>query len=174
MTALEVIAKARAQGLTLTRVGDRLHFRGPAGALTIQLREELLAAKPEIMGVLRDVTSRQTIVVGAFASAYGRLATRAASIWPEGGLMILQRHRPELYRGFQRAEEHAEEAGCAYARGEAGWEVFSAAVQLWENHLARAAEVLQALCATCGGVLADPGRDSSATRCAACSGTKSR
>lgn len=54
MTALAFIDRLRAEGITLTARGDRLHVAAPSGAATADLREELARRKAELLEALAD------------------------------------------------------------------------------------------------------------------------
>ena len=53
MTAQQAIEEARSRGIVLTPAGARLRFRGPKGALSKELKRELVRHKPEILVLLR-------------------------------------------------------------------------------------------------------------------------
>ena len=52
MTALQLIARLREQGIRITAVDGELELDAPAGALTPELREELIRSKPELLRLL--------------------------------------------------------------------------------------------------------------------------
>jgi len=52
VTALELIAELREQGIRITAVDGELEVDAPAGALTPELRERIVARKPELLRLL--------------------------------------------------------------------------------------------------------------------------
>jgi hypothetical protein len=53
MTALELLETLKRRGVDLDPVGESLHYRAPAGALTPDLRQALAAHKAEVLAHLR-------------------------------------------------------------------------------------------------------------------------
>ena len=49
MTATDVLALCRDRGVSLSRRGDRLNFRGPPGAVDVNLRALLLEHKSRLL-----------------------------------------------------------------------------------------------------------------------------
>ena len=52
MTAHEVLQEAQRRGIVLTPRGTAIRFRGPRGALSEELKRELVRHKPEIIVIL--------------------------------------------------------------------------------------------------------------------------
>jgi hypothetical protein len=67
VTADELLDTCRRAGIELTTVGERLRYWAPAGTLTPELRDALVARKPELLDRLRPpryVTFRRDVRTG--------------------------------------------------------------------------------------------------------------
>ncbi len=70
MTAQQTIEEARSRGIVLTPAGATLRFLGPKGALSEELKRELVRNKPEILSLLvEDRSTYPCSTCGQFAFA---------------------------------------------------------------------------------------------------------
>lgn len=53
MTATDVLVELTARGVTLTPEGDRVRYRGPKGAMTPELLEQVTKHKPELLAFFK-------------------------------------------------------------------------------------------------------------------------
>ncbi len=74
MTAHEALQEAKRRGIVLTPQRTAIRFRGPRGALSEELKRELVRHKPEILVLLR--AGRSTYP----CSACGRFAFAQADV----------------------------------------------------------------------------------------------
>ena len=70
MTATETLAELHQRGVMLEPNGDRLHYSGPKGALTSELREAIAENRSEIIAVLNQATGLMDL---PFPVGYGGL-----------------------------------------------------------------------------------------------------
>lgn len=136
MSAVALLMEAARLGCVALLDGDadRLRFQGTTDALGPELRERIVASKPELVAILR---ARRAETGAAWAAAYLRL--RGA--WP-GRVGV----HPRMLAAVDAAEAAAERATAAYRAGTDTAEVFTAALGVWER-LVRSA---QRACSACG------------------------
>lgn len=64
MTPVELLVTARAAGIRLEVQGDRLVYRAPKGALTPELRDQLVRNKPALLNLLAQPVEFVTLKGG--------------------------------------------------------------------------------------------------------------
>ena len=69
MTAHEALQEAKRRGIVLTPQRTAIRFRGPRGALSEELKRELVRNKPEILALLEDRSTYPCSTCGQFAFA---------------------------------------------------------------------------------------------------------
>ncbi len=132
MTALALLAAARARGVDLTPAGDRIRLDGPAAARD-ELRPLVVACKPELLSLLREARSAE--VGQAFADAFVRLSARydgdlVGRLWP-----AVCEGCPTLARQIDSAERALDAEALAFVNGDAPTPDQFGACQAWFERL---------------------------------------
>src|SRR5262245_3348501 len=64
MTARELVATLRSQGISLHLDGDDIRCRGPVGTIAPECRQQLTELKPEVLAVLRKEQGIPQVTLG--------------------------------------------------------------------------------------------------------------
>lgn len=140
MTPLQLLAEARQQDVELIAAGERLRYRCRRGALTPQLRADLIAVKDEMLQLLR----LRRAATQDWSEAYTGLKGCG---WP--GRAVVDRFRPDLLEAIDRADEEAERLAIAYANGSSS-DGYRAALRRWEGLISATAATFARICFACG------------------------
>jgi len=149
VTALSILAQARAAGLTLRPAGDKIRFR-PVENMTPELLAEVREHRAALLDILR--AGRVAEVRAFYAQAFTRLGALygddlIGNLWPS-----IAREHPALGHAIDSAEQAADVAALAYQQGttpDAG--PFLAALAEWEGRWREAiAAVTGDTCSDCG------------------------
>jgi len=149
MTALSILAQARAAGLTLRPYGDKIRFK-PVENMTAELLAEVREHKAALVDLLR--AGRVAEVHALFAQAFTRLSalypdTLLGNLWPS----IVAQH-PTLAKGIDMAEQASDLAAVAYQSGSAAdSSQFLACLSTWETAWTEAIQAVTGdVCSDCG------------------------
>ena len=151
MTALGILAQARAAGLTLRPAGDKIRFK-PVGNMTPELLAEVREHKGELLDLLR--AGREAEVRAFYSQAFGRLGalypdSLLGNLWP-----TIVAEQPYLARGIDTAEAASDRAALDYQSGTApDATAFLSCLREWESRWREGIEAVTASpdrCSDCG------------------------
>lgn len=137
MNASMLLAVAESRGLVLLPVGDKLRVLGP---LPTELAPQLIAAKTEVLRVLRAREAHRL-----WSAVYHRLT----GVWP--GRDVVGALDSGLLHDFDAAEAAAEDLSDEFLQGRVSIADVAAALQKWEILAWSAFGNATRICDICGG-----------------------
>jgi hypothetical protein len=130
-----VLARTKDLGISLSlgRAADGsvcILWRGEKGIMTADLKADIAANKPDLVGHLKS--KRKAEVMAAFAAVYDRMG----NAYPRehgAGLPDVARQLPDLFTCVDNLESEAEAAATAYQSGCGSFGGFASALEAWER-----------------------------------------
>lgn len=141
MTAADLLESLTTRGIRVSRRGGDLHIDAPRGALTPELREELVAKKPELLALL----SHEAFVAEALRTFPGSQLPEVARADLKKFRALAQRHFPNLsswdrlleaLRGLSRIVNELEARNdlLGAARARAVWALLEQLTEEWRRN----------------------------------------